>query len=184
MFDQTTKDGIVDFLDFSSMLRDVAVCNPSKAELDNAYEILTSIAIELGFGPNKPGLNVNQWIVAKQKFGIAELARNKRGEPMLFKAFHSVMFDIVDTNKDGWVTLEEFTVMCQAHARVDDAKCKIAFDIIDQNKDGVLSRKEYVDTYFDFFFSNNDINLFGDNHDINWTINIFIFNKIFTLHKV
>ena len=167
MFDMNSKDGRVDYQDFTSMLRDVAaICKPSKAELENAYRILEKIANEIGIGPNDMGQNLEEWIEGTRKFGTAELAREARGEPMMFKMFHNALFDIVDTNKNGTIDLGELTVMCQAHAKVDDAKCKIAFDKIDKNKDGVISRKEFVDTYFENFFSINDIDLFGDNYDI------------------
>ena len=167
MFDMNSKDGRVDYQDFSSILRDVAaMCKPSKAELENGYRILEKAAKEIGIGPNDMGQNLEEWIEGQRKFGTAELAREARGEPMMFKMFHNALFDIVDTNKNGTIDLDELTVMCQAHAKVDEAKCKIAFDKIDKNKDGVISRKEFVDTYFANFFAINDIDLFGDNYDI------------------
>ena len=76
MFDMNSKDGRVDYQDFTSMLRDVAaICKPSKAELENAYRILEKIANEIGIGPNDMGQNLEEWIEATRKFGTAELAR-------------------------------------------------------------------------------------------------------------
>ena len=86
MFDMNSKDGRVDYQDFSSILRDVAaMCKPSKAELENGYRILEKAAKEIGIGPNDMGLNLEEWIEGTRKFGTAELAREARGEPMMFK---------------------------------------------------------------------------------------------------
>ena len=159
------KDGKVDYYEFTKMLRDVKeACKPSKEELKIAYEIIDDIAKELGIEEGNPGVGIEEWVASRSKFGVEEIAREKRGEPMKFKSFQKALFGIMDTNKDDHLSLEELTVVCKIHAEATDAQCKNAFDILDKNQNGEISCEEFVDTYFEMFFSINDINLFGDGY--------------------
>ena len=161
MFDQN-KDGRVDFEEFTSMVKSVQVCNPTKEEYEIALSTVSKAANEIGMFPDKPGLTIEEWVTNFGNFGANELAREKRGEQMLFKKAQKAFFNIVDMNKDGHVSLEELSIWLKAHAKVGDDAVKIAFDVIDIDKNGEISEEEFVTTYHDFWFSTKIINLFGD----------------------
>jgi len=62
----------------------------------------------------------------------------------------NLLFDIIDTNQDGCIQLEEFTTYYNI-VGVSEQFARKSFDALDTNHDGVLSRDEFVTAGLDFF---------------------------------
>ncbi len=70
---------------------------------------------------------------------------------------HSTLYDVIDTNGDGHVSVEEFKVYLKVVAPdVTEDEAKHAFDVIDAvidaDKNGEISREEFFKAATDFFF--------------------------------
>jgi len=62
----------------------------------------------------------------------------------------NLVFDVVDTNQDGSIQLDEFITYINI-VGVNEAIGKKAFNALDTNHDGVLSRDEFVSAGVTFF---------------------------------
>ena len=63
------------------------------------------------------------------------------------------LFNIIDTNNDGTISLEEFKVYMKAGApELTDEEIKHAFNTIDTNKNRKISRDEFYAAAEDFLF--------------------------------
>ena len=71
----------------------------------------------------------------------------------MLKATHNPMFDALDLNKDGHISLDEFKIYLQIIAPdISDAEIIHSFNKIDEDKNGEISRDEFIAAAFDFFF--------------------------------
>lgn len=69
-----------------------------------------------------------------------------------------MIFDYVDTNKDGTISFEEYTKYQEVYFGKDrTAASEVAFASLDRNHDGVISRDEFVTAQIDYCFE-----AFGD----------------------
>ena len=65
---------------------------------------------------------------------------------------HNALFDVIDTNGDGHISVEEFKVYLKVVAPdVTEDQAKHAFDVIDANKNGEISREEFLAAAEEFF---------------------------------
>jgi len=62
----------------------------------------------------------------------------------------SLLFDIVDTSRDGSIQLQEFTTYFKIIG-INEELAKKAFEGLDANGDGVLGRDEFVKAGIDFY---------------------------------
>lgn len=86
------------------------------------------------------------------EFAAAERARRAgQKDPITFK-MADALFDVADTNHDGFITLDEYEKVLNA-SHFDAGTTKIVFDTIDKNHNGKISRKELKDYNFDFWYS-------------------------------
>jgi len=82
-------------------------------------------------------------------------ALSKRGKKDLLKVvddFYNLLFDMMDLNDDGTISLDEFTVYYQVLG-LDAKMAAVVFAAIDTNKDNVLSRAEFLAGGEDFFMN-------------------------------
>ena len=97
------------------------------------------------------------------KISVEEAARNLSREiatmhdvskkQTMLKSTHNPMFDALDLNKDGHISLDEFKIYLQIIAPdISDAEIIHSFNTIDENKNGEISRDEFIAAAFDFFF--------------------------------
>lgn len=94
------------------------------------------------------------------KIPIEELAKTAN-EIMLTKAWeeqkamcynaHNAIFDAIDSNQDGHISLQEFKIYFQVIAPdTSDADKEQSFNLIDVNKDGEISREEFLEASFEY----------------------------------
>ena len=63
------------------------------------------------------------------------------------------MFEVLDANSDGHISMQEFKVYLKALAPdLSDEEVEHAFNTIDTNKNKVISRDEFTTAVKDFFF--------------------------------
>ena len=66
---------------------------------------------------------------------------------------HSILFDIIDLNKDGHISPEELKVYFKVIApELSEAEVSKIFEVVDTNRNGVISREELVCASEDFFY--------------------------------
>ena len=86
---------------------------------------------------------------------VEEIAKVKRGEETLVEKMEDLVFDVVDTSRDGTITLEEYSVLMKAMNFPEDA-AEAAFALLDKNKSGKVNREVYKSSYFKFWFHLDD----------------------------
>jgi hypothetical protein len=91
----------------------------------------------------KPGVQLTkeQFIENMSKHSATEKAKFDDGITPLAFPYLDALFDAVDTNRDGYLQLDEYEKMMKA-CNFDAGTAKVTFDTIDSNHDGKLSREE------------------------------------------
>ena len=65
---------------------------------------------------------------------------------------HNMLFDVIDTNNDGRISVREFQVYFQVIApNMSEAEVDHCFKVIDADKNGEISREEFLAAAEDFF---------------------------------
>lgn len=110
----------------------------------------------------KPGVRLtkDQYIYNMSILAANHKAKYDEGKEIEFFKFIVALFDAVDTNRDGYLQLEEYEKIMVA-GNFDAATAKITFDIIDVNSDGKLSRQELKDYHYGFWFLLDDTKSYG-----------------------
>ena len=60
-------------------------------------------------------------------------------------------FDVIDTDADGMIALEEFEGLFKC-SNVGEEHAKPVFDALDTDSDGKISRDEFVDALIHFYY--------------------------------
>ena len=90
---------------------------------------------------------------------IDEAARQLSDELLLatpaeVRKVNNMFFDIIDTNKDGKISVNEFKVYFHIFVpALSENEVNHSFNTIDTNKDGIISREEYCAAAEDFMLS-------------------------------
>ncbi len=140
------KDGVVSREDFQLMserLSEYSHLTEQKAKAVN--EALMHVADRLHL---TPGVKHSLKEMA-QKISENMLSRS----PALMRKSHDPLFDAIDTNGDGHISVEEYKIYLRVVApEVTGDEAKHAFDVIDADKNGEISREEFLAAATDFFF--------------------------------
>ena len=86
---------------------------------------------------------------------VAEIARAKRGEETVMEKMKNIAFDLLDTNRDGFITFNEYMVWIKA-ARFPEDAAETVFALLDKDKSGKIERKEYISFFYKFWFHLDD----------------------------
>ena len=117
----------------------------------------------------KPGVRLSkeQFVQNMADFAVTEHERiARKEEPLLYK-LDDIFCDAADTNRDGFLQLDEYETV-QTAIGFDAGTAKTAFDVIDKNHDGKLSRDELNEHDFNFWFTLNDADskgMFGPKYE-------------------
>ena len=99
----------------------------------------------------KPGEKISVEEAAKKVSEII-MASTPTHNKALFDKSHNMLFDAIDTNKNGQISVKEFKEYFKLTAPgVSEAEVAHSFNTIDTNKDGVISREEFMAAAEDFF---------------------------------
>lgn len=87
----------------------------------------------------------DEFVKAAAAMAIAEKARKEKGEEILIQKMHDAWFDVVDTNHDGYVRLDEFKIVMRVGG-MEESAAEDIFKTLDKNKDGKIKRKEFSES--------------------------------------
>ena len=118
-------------------------------EEESTRKIFAAVADSLGL---KPGVKVPVEEAAKQASSeMMAMAPAKKMD--LLHLSHNRLFDALDLNKDGHISLEEFKIYFQIIGPdISEAEMTNSFNTIDKNKNGEISREEFLAAAFDFIY--------------------------------
>lgn len=143
------KDGYISYEDYELMGKKVV--EHSKMTDEQAEATKKQFAKFAGMLNLKPGIQIAVEEAAKQVTEIISAstpAHNKAS----FSESHNMLFDAIDTNKNGKISVKEFKeYFAMVAPGVSEAEVTHSFNTIDTNKDGVISREEFMAAAEDFF---------------------------------
>lgn len=144
------KDGVISLKEFewlSDRYLNVSKCSEEEAnELRTGLRQIWKVYFE---EPSK-----NQPITAK----VYSEALRKFGKPQLVMVvtnFFPRFFDIVDTDADGKIGLEEYRQFLDIFG-MDPGDAEVAFGHLDTDKDGILSREEFLAASLECFCGDDE----------------------------
>ena len=98
----------------------------------------------------KPGVKIPLEEAAK-KASESLLSMSSEKRKVLLNDTHNLLFDAIDTNKDGHISVKEFEVYFKVLAPgISEAEVAHSFDSIDTDKNGEISREEFMAAAEDF----------------------------------
>lgn len=103
-------------------------------------------------------------------FSEAESARFDKGEMTFIEKDTHALFNVLDRDKDGYLSLNEYKAYLVAFAFIkgsaeDEEEAQAAFDLIDKDKNGKLDKKEFASACVKFWskVTEDTEGLFGKN---------------------
>ena len=101
-------------------------------------------------------LTKDQFVQEFAKFAATQSAKVAKGDRPLIFELNDAWYDVVDTNHDGFITLDEYTKVLKSSNFGDASEAKAAFDAVDANHDGRISRDELTQSEYKFWFTVGD----------------------------
>lgn len=140
-------DGNISNDDFDLMAKRLVESTPeiTKQKSENIFAKFSMLSDLMGL---EPGVKIPLEEAAKLASDILLSSTGQKPS-----GFHDILFDCIDTNSNGVISLEEFKVYFNVIAHnITDEEVKRCFDTIDSNGNGVISRDEFIAAAKDFFF--------------------------------
>ncbi|XP_011410381.1 PREDICTED: aequorin-2-like [Amphimedon queenslandica] len=155
------KNGYIELNDFRIVADKLTTLTNNKRPeaLKRVLEAELALAAALGIKEGDK-LSKEQWIDAMASLAEKLNAKSKAGEKPLTEDLTNALFDVVDVNEDGTVSLDEYKLVFKAY-NIDDAAAAQGFAAHDKNKNGKLERHEIVNQHTRFWWYVNDD--FGSN---------------------
>ncbi|CAB3988635.1 sarcoplasmic calcium-binding [Paramuricea clavata] len=98
----------------------------------------------------KPGVKISVEEAAQKANRELSVMAQEKSKASLKKT-HDPIFDALDLDKNGHISLDEFKVYFQIVAPdISEDEMKHSFNVIDSNKNGKISREEFIAAAFDF----------------------------------
>ena len=146
------KNGYLEPADWQLWVDNIdRACKPDPPSLtDKLRKETGAYFADIGIKPGRK-LTRDEFVNAFSEFAVREQGKKARGEEPLLYPMNDAVYEVADTNKDGFVTLDEYRkifVACNLPQSTADA----AFRVTDANHDGKISRQELNDYEFKFWF--------------------------------
>ena len=97
-------------------------------------------------------LTCEEFIKAFSEFTVREQAKLQRGEEPLLYPWNNSVYDVADTNHDGFITLDEYRKLLVA-CNLPESAADDTFKVIDKNNDGKIDRDKLNKHEFMFWFT-------------------------------
>ena len=143
------KDGYISREDYDLMSKRLAErSGMTKEQAEQTHKELMKVADRLEL---KPGVKLPVLEAAK-KASEWTLSITPEEQKVNMKSSHNLLFDVIDTNKDGHISTKEFGDYFYTIAPdLTEAEVVYSFNTIDANKNGEISREEFMAAAEDFF---------------------------------
>ena len=151
------NDGYISRDDFELMAEKMnKLCNATGEQAESCHKSFMHVADVFGYkhgaklARDEAAANMNE---AMLKLPIEE-------QRAMCDNFHSAIFDAVDSNGDGHISLEEYKVYAKALTpKLSDEDQVKSFNLIDADKNGEISREEFLDAAYVYLhtFEENEI---------------------------
>ena len=119
------------------------------------YDALREFWREAGIVPGKK-MTKDEMVSHWCQFAERELKRKHSGEETVQRKACIAMFEVIDTNDDGTLSLKELTTFLKAWGH-DKTVAETEFKIIDKNKNGKIEKEEYLDYCHKFWLSGEGV---------------------------
>ena len=149
------KDGLLtieELMSYANVLSEL--CNATEEEL-KVYKVVLKEFL-LGIGLTTSGIKRSDWPGLVSKFAASERQRLERGEETLHQKVVEAIFEIVNRDKNGLVSLKELEAYVMSFSVPREAAIYF-MEKADSNKDGFLDRNELQTADFNFWFGDPDI---------------------------
>jgi Ca2+-binding EF-hand superfamily protein len=103
------------------------------------------------FGTGSERVSRDDWLKKVAEIVAADQDRIKRGEEPLLPRTAATFFDIMDSDKDGFVTLEDFKLGYGATGW-DAVGAEQAFRAVDKNSSGRIGREDMIKSAHEFWY--------------------------------
>ncbi len=142
------NDGCISREDYELMAKRMNECSKATGDqAESCYKAFIHVADTLGFAP---GVKISREEAVKAANEMLLTKPWEEQKVMCYNA-HNHIFDAIDSNQDGHISMEEYKVYLQVIAPTlsEDDKVK-SFNSIDANKDGEISRAEFLEASFEY----------------------------------
>ena len=145
------KDGFLSREDYDLMAKQLAEYGRlTEKQADSAYSGFMEIADTLNL---TPGVKVPlQEAIQRANTSLLSMPPEERKEKV-HDGVLGIMFDVIDTGKEGYNSLEEVKAFYKVIApEMSETEVMRAFELLDTAKDGKISREEFTAAAEDFLF--------------------------------
>ena len=118
-----------------------------------ALEAHKTVTEELvrAYGTGSDRVSKDDWLKKVAEMAAADLERIKKAEEPLLAKSAGPFFDVMDSDKDGSITLEDFKLGYVAIGW-DALSAENAFKFLDKTNSGKIGREEFIKSSSDFWY--------------------------------
>ena len=144
----TNKNGFLSVEDWILMVDTLtAILGMAEEKVTPVREVHIKLAARLGA---KSGVQLTKEEFVKS---AARFAENEDESRACLKEVTDALFDVLDTNRDGTLSLVEYTKLLQSCNIEDPEIAKAVFDSVDANHDGKIQIEELYEVSDKFWFT-------------------------------
>ena len=126
-------------------------CKPDPPQLIHWLRELTGAYFEaIGIKEGKQ-LTCDEFVKGFSEFAAQEHAKKEKGEVPILYLMNDTVYDVADTNKNGFVSLDEYRRIFQA-CNLPESVADETFKVADANHDGKFDRQELNIYNYEFKF--------------------------------
>jgi Ca2+-binding EF-hand superfamily protein len=103
------------------------------------------------FGTGSERVSREDWLKKVAEIAAADLEKIKKGEEPVLLKNAAPFFDMMDTDKDGSISLEDFK-LGYGSIGWDAVSAEYAFKALDKNNSGKIGREEIIESSRDFWY--------------------------------